>query len=459
MGYFKKIFMVFLVGLVPFLLVQPTYSADPAWTELRPLGNVDAPWTSIATSPNGQVILAGGSSGRLVFSRDSGATWTDPFEGESDQYWSSVAVSSDGQKLAAAGFRVFISTNGGTTWTDARANGNQDNVWASMAMSADGRTLVAGVSSGRIFRSTNGGTSWSETRPAGNANGNWQTIAMNTSGDTVIAGNYSGRMYRSRDKGETWSEIRPAGDMDSSWNTVSIDGAGKIIVAGQDGGRVYVSSNTGDTWREVQPLGDLDHDWRTSGISMDGSKILIATSIGTTNNNRVFYSDNSGQSFREVQPAGNVDLDWYGVGISPDGHSQFAQVSGGRMYMRTFTYGEPEELVEDKEPWDCGVEKPFKTELFQIDTKGNTATLFFSPISNTNEFVISYSTNPSAEEHGAQVNLAREGVQSYSVSMLRPNTSYYFKVRGQHECRPGDWSEIVEAKTSASGVHSFFLHK
>ncbi len=459
MRYLNKNLLLSLLVL-PLVIVQSVFSAEPSWTQLQPLGDIDAPWDSVASTPDGQVILVGGSSGRFLYSRDAGSTWTDPFLENSNEYFRSVEVSSDGQTLVVAGFRVYISTNGGATWTDTFANGNQTDAWASMDMSLDGRVIIAGISNGRLFRSINRGGTWNEVQPLGNVNGNWQGVAVNTTGDIIIAANYNGRMYRSTNTGVTWTEIQPSGDIDASWTTVSIDGGGKRIVAGQDGARIFISTDYGNTWNQFQPLGDTDNDWRSSSISMDGSKMLISSSIGTSDKGRVFYSSNSGQTFSEVQPAGDVDRDWLGVGVSANGHVQFALAAGGRMYMRKYPVLPSPELVKDREPWDCGVEKPFTTELFQIDTTKNAAKLFFNPISNTNQFVISYSTNPSAEEHGAQVELAREGVQNYSISMLQPNTDYYFKVRGQHGCRPGEWSEVLKAKTtSSSNQSSFYLHK
>lgn len=90
-------------------------------------------------------------------------------------------------------------------------------------------------------------------------------------------------------------------------------------------------------------------------------------------------------------------------------------------------------------------------DLFQIDVNNDSAKLFFTPISNTDKYFISFSTNQSAEEHGEEVSLAKEGVQSHSVYFLTPNKSYFFKVRGQKGCMPGQWSNVMEVKTGSQG--------
>lgn len=98
----------------------------------------------------------------------------------------------------------------------------------------------------------------------------------------------------------------------------------------------------------------------------------------------------------------------------------------------------------------CSATAPTTPNLFQIDVTDKNAKLFFTPLSNTNQFYISYSTNTNAEEHGVSINLAREGVQNYSINALKPNTTYYFKVRGQNDCATGEWSNILKVRTKSS---------
>lgn len=91
-------------------------------------------------------------------------------------------------------------------------------------------------------------------------------------------------------------------------------------------------------------------------------------------------------------------------------------------------------------------------DLFQINTLGTSAKLFFTPISNTNTFYFSFSTKPNVFEHGTMATLAKEGVQNFTISQLKPNTNYYFKVRGQNGCKPGSWSNTLQIKTQAAGA-------
>lgn len=101
---------------------------------------------------------------------------------------------------------------------------------------------------------------------------------------------------------------------------------------------------------------------------------------------------------------------------------------------------------------NCNDSTPAKPELFQVDIKGTSAKLFFTPLQDTNKFYVSFSTNSNAEEHGVEVTLAKEGVQNYTVNALKPNTNYYFKIRGQNGCMPGGWSNIVKVTSKSTGI-------
>jgi hypothetical protein len=90
------------------------------------------------------------------------------------------------------------------------------------------------------------------------------------------------------------------------------------------------------------------------------------------------------------------------------------------------------------------------TDLFQINVNKTSAQLYFAPVSDADNYFISFATTANAEEHGTNVYLAREGIQNFKVNLLNPNTTYYFKVRANNGCMPGEWSQILKVKTLRS---------
>lgn len=98
----------------------------------------------------------------------------------------------------------------------------------------------------------------------------------------------------------------------------------------------------------------------------------------------------------------------------------------------------------------CHTSKPTSIpDLFQIDVTASSAQIFFTPSLETNQYYISYSESDNAEGHGTLATLGSEGVQNFTVESLQPNTTYYFKVRSQKDCAPGDWSGVITTKTSS----------
>ena len=108
----------------------------------------------------------------------------------------------------------------------------------------------------------------------------------------------------------------------------------------------------------------------------------------------------------------------------------------------------------------CSDSKPeYAPDLFQIDATETTAKVYFSPALNIADYYISYSENSSGEEHGLLVHLGADGVQNFTVERLQPFKKYYFKVRGQRGCMPGDWSSVKSAQTGENVKEAVITNK
>jgi photosystem II stability/assembly factor-like uncharacterized protein len=107
------------------------------------------------------------------------------------QSWFSVASSSDGNKLVAvvAGGRIYTSSDSGETWQARESSRN----WLSVASSADGGRLVAVASQGQIYTSSDGGVSWT----ARESDRPWSSVASSVDGSKLVAAEYGGQIYTS----------------------------------------------------------------------------------------------------------------------------------------------------------------------------------------------------------------------------------------------------------------------
>jgi hypothetical protein len=103
----------------------------------------------------------------------------------------------------------------------------------------------------------------------------------------------------------------------------------------------------------------------------------------------------------------------------------------------------------------CNDVKPVNApNLFQIDVNATQAKLFYTPVTGDNSsYYIAYSEKLNTFQHSTQTDQgASTGVLSYTINLLKPNTTYYFKVRGQNGCTPGDWSNEMKIKTRGRGL-------
>lgn len=99
----------------------------------------------------------------------------------------------------------------------------------------------------------------------------------------------------------------------------------------------------------------------------------------------------------------------------------------------------------------CTKEKPdHAPDLFQINATKDKATLYFSPVNNA---VTGYTIFYGYERGDERFNVSfpygtSDGVISYTINYLSPNTRYYFKVRADNGCRRGYWSDTLSARTN-----------
>lgn len=386
--------------------------------------------------------------------------------------------------------RLYLSTNGGTSWTEVQPAGNSDQSWQSVAISPDGQTIVVAAYGARIYRSINRGSSWSEVQPIGNANGDWISIGMSDDGQKVLATAFQGRMYLSSNGGTNWAETQPAGNNALGWYTSAVSGNGQVLLAGILGGRLYMSTNGGSSWGEVQPAGNLIKEWRAMTTSYDGmtsfamtdnesviyrstnrgaswttiqlpgSTVPAMTSItmsqnmqrvfATGENKNLYLSYDTGNTWEILSQVSTADFGWQAGAISKDGTYLYGGEWIGRVYRGIISADATvATTISPAMPPGCGDAVPAGTpDLFQIDRKGTTTKLFFSPVQGTDHYHVMYGYQAGDERFSAlsQQSGGNSGVQSVSIGDLDPHVSYWFKVVPVNGCATGNWSNWLDAK-------------
>lgn len=313
--------------LVIGFFVLSTNASAATWVKQSAL----ADWTSIASSSNGQRLVASPFSGYLYTSKDGGVTWTQRISSGKAHNWYSVSASADGLKLAAAdnqivgelnGGYIYTSMDGGETWIKQSNSGLYR--WWSVASSADGTKLIAGDNTNStenyIHLSKDGGKNWVTQNPGGGIH-TWVSVASSADGSKLVAvDNFDrkGYIHTSIDGGATWTMQLGSGQY--TWTSVASSADGTKLVA-TGGLHMYTSTDSGVTWTERASSGV----WNHVSSSADGLTLAVVhTAIsGRTSKNSVHLSFDGGITWTPQSiPSGSNQPQ--NVTVSRDGTKVFA---------------------------------------------------------------------------------------------------------------------------------------
>lgn len=309
-------------------------------------------WASVDSSADATRLIAAPYSKGIYTSQDSGATWTDVSENNSDmaaRSWGSVAMSDDGVHLIASSwyYGVFTSDDSGATWTNVAVN-NPDVEWLrveDVTSSADGMHMMV-LNDSVVYRSDDAGATWSDitTGKPGLADAYLYRLVASTDG-THIAILGGDDMFTSNDAGVTWKNVTAGKpdfvDANIYWWSMSISDDGQRLAAfPTSGDDIFTSSDGGTTW--VNATANITQSlewmsgWGWGAASPDGSKI-----IANNDDWGVYISSDGGMTW---QHTGEAPSFYSGV-FSADGlhfiTSGDGLAGGDVVYVGTYTPPKP----------------------------------------------------------------------------------------------------------------------
>jgi hypothetical protein len=260
---------------------------------------------------SGTNLFAGTLSG-VFLSMDGGSSWTAVNSGLGCEYVWDLAVGKTNLFAATAGLSpkscggVYLSTNNGTNWT--LVNGSIRNG----ALAVSGTDLFAGFL-GDVMLSTDNGTSWTAVN---NGLTGAHVNALCVDGTNLLAGTYGG-VCRSTNNGISWTAAELA-----NTDVQSFAVSGTNLFAGTYNAGVFLSTNNGSNWAAVN-IGLTNQYGRISVVhafAVSGTNLLAGTDDG------VFLSTNNGMKWRQVNAA-LTDTIVYSLVVS--GTNLFAGTSSG----------------------------------------------------------------------------------------------------------------------------------
>ena len=219
----------------------------------------------------------------------------------------------------------------------------------------------------------------------------------------------------------------------------SPDGTKLTFDSTRDGNQEIYTMNADGT-NQTRLTTDPAYD-RLPAWSPDGAKIVFDTGR-SSNNIFTMNADGTGQATIGV---GGLSANWQPIPYP----SRFSPPAGNAS-----TTNAP--VCNDAKPASA-------PNLFQINTASSTAKLFFAPAGNpVNKYFVAYGPKPENLIYGVEFPQGySSGVLSYQINLLKPSTTYYFKIRGGNGCMPGEWSSLLKARTGFSKtiINSYYPAK
>jgi len=260
-------------------------------------------------------------------------TWTSvtPAGATTTANWDAIAVSADGQTIVLGSqYYVYVSTNGGSTWTKRSVPGSS--AYYALAMSDDGSRLYLPRRSEGIYISTNLGATWSAPYDgeAGDT-GDWYSIACSSDGQKVVGVRNGGCVSVSGNGGTNWTSIAATSDAVPTamnalwWVDVDCSASGQYMAAAASSAKMHVSDDSGATWKTYY----FAREW--ASVSVSGSGAEMAATVGTTTSNYVHTSPDYGVTWSTNTNSSGARA-WSDVAYAPDGSLIVAGLYGGSLY-------------------------------------------------------------------------------------------------------------------------------
>jgi photosystem II stability/assembly factor-like uncharacterized protein len=261
---------------------QETYrSEDGGWTwnKVSPASGGWGPDGILGGQPidyqvdprNPDRLFANAYGGGNFLSEDGGSTWVDASQGYTGSMVRDLLVdpTSPAHIFAAARSGIFVSRNGGKSWSGLANAPFKINDWHAVAIDPrDPQKILSEITCQRsIVRSTNGGNSWSTVNQAPERVG-WRVIQFAPSDPDIVyagsAGFYSCGSFDnnqpaigiqvSTDGGASWTEANDSSTQDASVAKLAIHPQdAKIVFAATSNRGLLETSDGGKTWQNVAP--------------------------------------------------------------------------------------------------------------------------------------------------------------------------------------------------------------
>jgi len=280
---------------------------------------------TMAFRPGTNNVLAVASSGNLISSNNSGASWAVRLSGRANDY-TAIQFTTDlrGYLTGDKGL-ILLTGNGGNSFVDRSRPISLS--FNALYFVSNGAGYVSGVN-GNIISSINSGANWTTLNPGTNRDINGLYFFDFNRGFAV---GERGLISKTENRGVNW-EVVPVGLEQTDFHDILFFNENEGLIIG-DNGLVLFSSNVGEDWEQV----NLNSTAKLKAIAQldEGVAIIVGDS------GAAFKTSDRGQSWNRIQTGINrnfTDVDFLDESVG------FITGDEG-LILRTFDAGDSWEML------------------------------------------------------------------------------------------------------------------
>ena len=325
---------------------QITYN----WKLITPQNNYNLTnWTSITCDSTGKfvaVICADMIYANVYISTNGGNSWTNTITNQvgshnfynvcSSQNASVTSNNSYNWFIACGAVRdlIFTSIDAGNTWVKPNKNITGEGFWYSIACSNDGKTIVTAKNNptsntNDIYASYDGGSSYSNIY---NQNASWTSIALNSTGTILITCAMNNYLYIANNSSNKWTFNKVSSLGIKKWNKVAMNSNGTILVACTSDGLIYISVNSGSSWNNINIFENNASNKVITSVCINSSATINNNTIAIcVSNDYIYASNNLFKTWTQNSSIGN----WSCITCNATGNILYATQNGGNIYVGT----------------------------------------------------------------------------------------------------------------------------
>jgi len=274
-----------------------TYNGGKDWIGISnpPVYNID--WHAVAIDPSNPEHLISELTcpHQLVESFNGGANWQVTYQGSGNFAWRSIKFAPSNPKIVyagSAGYRscgkfdmafpglgVYVSQDGGHSWSRAGAQDFQDAAIFDLAIDPNNPQVVyAATTNYGVIKTSDGGNNWTALNAGMPGAPSAISVAIHPGDPNLLfAGRWRGGLFHSTDGGVNWQIVQTGLSPEGIMSDLIFDPTNsQIIYLADMMSGVYRSEDGGQTWFSISK-GLTNRAINVLAISADGQHLYAAS--------------------------------------------------------------------------------------------------------------------------------------------------------------------------------------